>query len=58
MPRGIRECDDTMGIVAQPIMKAGSVLFFVRCSALNSSLAGLAELRAVRRWTAVARTVR
>ena len=32
MPRGIRECDDTMGIVAQPIMKAGSVLFFVRAN--------------------------
>jgi ectoine hydroxylase-related dioxygenase (phytanoyl-CoA dioxygenase family) len=29
MPRGIRECDDTMGIVAQPVMSAGSVLFFM-----------------------------
>ena len=57
MPRGIRECDDTMGIVAQPIMKAGSVLFFVRANG-PQWFAGWAEQHAVRRWTAVARTVR
>ena len=29
MPRGIRTCDDTMGLVVQPVMKAGDVLFFM-----------------------------
>ena len=29
MPRGIRTCDDTMGLVVQPVIKAGDVLFFM-----------------------------
>ncbi len=28
MPPGIRTCDDDMGLVVQPVMKAGDVLFF------------------------------
>ena len=39
MPRGIRECDDTMGIVAQPVMKAGSVLFFMDGGCSHGALA-------------------
>ncbi|MDP6353818.1 MAG: phytanoyl-CoA dioxygenase family protein [Planctomycetota bacterium] len=29
MPRGVRLCDDDMGVVIQPEMKAGDVLFFM-----------------------------
>ena len=41
MPPGIRTCDDDMGLVVQPVMKAGDVLFFgdgattQRCSRLE-----------------------
>ena len=39
MPRGIRECDDTMGIVAQPVMSAGSVLLFMDGGCSHGALA-------------------
>jgi hypothetical protein len=29
MPRGVRQCDDDMGVVVQPAMNAGDVLFFM-----------------------------
>ena len=29
MPHGVRTCDDDMGVVAQPAVKAGDVLFFM-----------------------------
>lgn len=39
MPRGIRTCDDTMGLVVQPIMKAGDVLFFMDGGCTHGALA-------------------
>ena len=39
MPRGIRTCDDTMGLVVQPVMKAGDVLFFMDGGCTHGALA-------------------
>ena len=38
-PRGVRTCDDTMGLVAQPAMKAGDVLFFMDGGCTHGALA-------------------
>ena len=38
-PRGIRTCDDTMGLVVQPVMKAGDVLFFMDGGCTHGALA-------------------
>ena len=39
MPRGVRTCDDTMGLVVQPTMKAGDVLFFMDGGCTHGALA-------------------
>jgi hypothetical protein len=39
MPPGIRTCDDTMGLVVQPVMKAGDVLFFMDGGMTHGALA-------------------
>jgi Phytanoyl-CoA dioxygenase (PhyH) len=39
MPPGIRTCDETMGLVVQPVMKAGDVLFFMDGGCTHGSLA-------------------
>lgn len=39
MPPGIRTCDDTMGLVVQPAMKAGDVLFFMDGGCTHGALA-------------------
>ena len=39
MPPGIRTCDDDMGLVAQPAMKAGDVLFFGDGATTHGALA-------------------
>ena len=39
MPSGIRTCDDTMGLVVQPVMKAGDVLFFMDGGCTHGALA-------------------
>jgi hypothetical protein len=39
MPRGIRTCDETMGLVVQPVMKAGDVLFFMDGGCTHGALA-------------------
>jgi hypothetical protein len=39
MPPGVRTCDDTMGLVAQPAMKAGDVLFFMDGGCTHGALA-------------------
>ena len=39
MPPGIRTCDDTMGLVVQPTMKAGDVLFFMDGGCTHGALA-------------------
>ena len=39
MPHGIRTCDDTMGLVVQPVMKAGDVLFFMDGGCTHGALA-------------------
>ena len=39
MPSGIRTCDDTMGLVVQPTMKAGDVLFFMDGGCTHGALA-------------------
>ncbi|MCY4402095.1 MAG: phytanoyl-CoA dioxygenase family protein [Candidatus Poribacteria bacterium] len=39
MPRGIRTCDDTMGLVVQPVMNAGDVLFFMDGGCTHGALA-------------------
>jgi ectoine hydroxylase-related dioxygenase (phytanoyl-CoA dioxygenase family) len=39
MPQGIRTCDDTMGLVVQPTMKAGDVLFFMDGGCTHGALA-------------------
>lgn len=39
VPRGIRTCDDTMGLVVQPVMKAGDVLFFMDGGCTHGALA-------------------
>ena len=39
MPPGIRTCDDTMGLVVQPVMKAGDVLFFMDGGCTHGALA-------------------
>ena len=39
MPRGIRTCDDTMGLVVQPTMNAGDVLFFMDGGCTHGALA-------------------
>ena len=38
-PLGIRTCDDTMGLVVQPTMKAGDVLFFMDGGCTHGALA-------------------
>ena len=38
-PRGIRTCDETMGLVVQPTMKAGDVLFFMDGGCTHGALA-------------------
>ena len=38
-PRGIQTCDDTMGLVVQPVMKAGDVLFFMDGGCTHGALA-------------------
>ena len=39
MPPGIRTCDETMGLVVQPAMKAGDVLFFMDGGCTHGALA-------------------
>ena len=39
MPRGVRTCDETMGLVVQPTMKAGDVLFFMDGGCTHGALA-------------------
>ena len=39
MPPGVRTCDETMGLVAQPAMKAGDVLFFMDGGCTHGALA-------------------
>ncbi|HHZ91144.1 TPA: hypothetical protein EYN65_11620 [Candidatus Poribacteria bacterium] len=39
MPSGIRTCDETMGLVVQPEMKAGDVLFFMDGGCTHGALA-------------------
>ena len=39
MPPGIRTCDETMGLVVQPTMKAGDVLFFMDGGCTHGALA-------------------
>jgi len=39
MPPGIRSCDDDMGLVVQPVMKAGDVLFFADGATTHGALA-------------------
>ena len=39
MPPGIRVCDETMGLVVQPSMKAGDVLFFMDGGCTHGALA-------------------
>jgi hypothetical protein len=39
MPPGIRTCDDQMGLVVQPVMKAGDVLFFMDGGMTHGALA-------------------
>ncbi|HIB88202.1 TPA: hypothetical protein EYO57_13550 [Candidatus Poribacteria bacterium] len=39
MPSGIRTCDETMGLVVQPTMKAGDVLFFMDGGCTHGALA-------------------
>ena len=39
MPLGIRTCDETMGLVVQPSMKAGDVLFFMDGGCTHGALA-------------------
>jgi hypothetical protein len=39
MPPGVRTCDDTMGLVVQPAMKAGDVLFFMDGGCTHGALA-------------------
>lgn len=39
MPPGIRTCDDTLGLVVQPVMKAGDVLFFMDGGMTHGALA-------------------
>ena len=38
-PPGVRTCDDTMGLVVQPAMKAGDVLFFMDGGCTHGALA-------------------
>ncbi len=38
-PPGVRTCDDTMGLVVQPTMKAGDVLFFMDGGCTHGALA-------------------
>jgi hypothetical protein len=39
MPPGIRTCDEQMGLVVQPVMKAGDVLFFMDGGMTHGALA-------------------
>jgi ectoine hydroxylase-related dioxygenase (phytanoyl-CoA dioxygenase family) len=39
MPEGIRTCDDDMGLVEQPVMQAGDVLFFMDGGQTHGTLA-------------------
>jgi len=39
MPRGIRTCDEPMGLVAHPVMNAGDVLFFMDGAQTHGALA-------------------
>jgi hypothetical protein len=39
MPPGVRSCDDDMGLVVQPVMKAGDVLFFADGATTHGALA-------------------
>jgi len=39
MPPGIRTCDQTMGLVVQPVMKAGDLLFFMDGGCTHGALA-------------------
>jgi ectoine hydroxylase-related dioxygenase (phytanoyl-CoA dioxygenase family) len=39
MPRGVRSCDDAMGLVTHPVMEAGDVLFFMDGAQTHGALA-------------------
>jgi hypothetical protein len=39
MPPGIRSCDDHMGLVTQPVLKAGDVVFFMDGAQTHGALA-------------------
>jgi hypothetical protein len=39
MPPGVRSCDDHMGLVTQPVMKAGDVVFFMDGAQTHGALA-------------------
>jgi len=44
MPPGVRSCDDHMGLVAHPVMKAGDVLFFMDGAQTHGALAWTNEV--------------
>ena len=44
MPPGVRSCDDHMGLVVQPAMKAGDVLFFMDGGQTHGALAWKNEI--------------
>jgi ectoine hydroxylase-related dioxygenase (phytanoyl-CoA dioxygenase family) len=44
MPPGVRSCDDPMGLVAHPVMKAGDALFFMDGAQTHGALAWTSEI--------------
>jgi len=44
MPPGVRTCDETMGLVVQPAMRAGDVLFFMDGGCTHGALAWKNEI--------------
>ena len=44
MPEGIKSCDDDMGLVVHPAMKAGDVLFFMGGAQTHGSIAWKSEI--------------
>ena len=44
MPRGVRTCDDDMGLVTHPVMSAGDVLFFMDGAQTHGALAWTSDI--------------
>ena len=44
MPRGVRSCDDDMGLVVHPVMNSGDVLFFMDGAQTHGALAWKSEI--------------